>query len=78
MFDRVKILQVAGKGIRAIVRETAFNWRTVTKWARLGELPEQNVMAAKPTTPATFRTTSRGVGRRDAPQAGICCRRSNV
>ena len=28
MFDRVKILQVAGNGIRAIVRETGFNWRT--------------------------------------------------
>lgn len=55
MFDRVKILQVAGKGIRAIVRETGFNWRTVAKWARLDELPERNVMAAKPTTPGNFQ-----------------------
>ena len=51
----VKILQVAGNGIRAIVRETGFNWRTVTKWAGLGELTEQNVMAAKPTTPGNFQ-----------------------
>ena len=55
MFDRVKILQVAGNGIRAIVRETGFNWRTVAKWAGLGELPERNVMAAKPTTPGNFQ-----------------------
>ena len=55
MFDRVKILQVAGNGIRAIVRETGFNWRTVAKWAGLGELPERNVMAAKPITPGNFQ-----------------------
>jgi transposase len=55
MFDRVKILQVADNGIRAIVRETGFNWRTVAKWAGLGELPERNVMAAKPTTPGNFK-----------------------
>ena len=55
MFDRVKILQAAGNGIRAIVRETGFNWRTVAKWAGLGELPERNVMAAKPTTPGNFQ-----------------------
>ncbi len=54
MFDRVKILQVAGKGIGAIIRETGFNWRTVAKWVRLDELPERNVMAAKPTTPSNF------------------------
>jgi hypothetical protein len=35
MFDRVKIVQVAGNGIRAIVRETGFNWRTVAKWVPL-------------------------------------------
>ena len=55
MFDRVKILQVAGNGIRAIVRETGFNWRTVAKWAGLGELPERNVMAAKPTAAGNFQ-----------------------
>jgi len=55
MFDRVKILQVAGKGIGAIIRETGFNWRTVAKWVRLDELPERNVMAAKPTTPGNFQ-----------------------
>ena len=55
MFDGVKILQGAGNGIRAIVRETGFNWRTVAKWAGLGELPERNVMAAKPTMPGNFQ-----------------------
>jgi hypothetical protein len=42
-------------GSRAIVRETGFNWRTVAKWAGLGELPERNVMAAKPITPGNFQ-----------------------
>ena len=45
MFDRVKVLQVAGNGIRAIIRETGFNRRTVAKWVALDELPERNVMA---------------------------------
>jgi hypothetical protein len=58
MFDRVKILQVADNGIRAIVRETGFNWRTVAKWAGLGELPERNVMAAKRTTPGKLSEPS--------------------
>jgi transposase len=56
MFDRVKVLQVAGNGIRAIIRETGFNWRTVAKWVPLDELPERNVMAPKPTTPRKFQT----------------------
>jgi transposase len=56
MFDRVKVLQVAGNGIRAIVRETGFNWRTVAKWVPLDELPERNVMAPKSTTPSKFQT----------------------
>jgi hypothetical protein len=56
MFDRVKVLQVAGNGIRAIVRETGFNWRTVAKWVPLDELPERNVMAPKFTTPRKFQT----------------------
>ncbi len=55
MFDRVKILQAAGNGTGAIVRETGFNWRTVAKWTQLGELPERNVMAAKSTTPSNFQ-----------------------
>jgi hypothetical protein len=38
MFDRVKALQVAGNGIRAIIHETGFNWRTVAKWVRLDDL----------------------------------------
>lgn len=37
------------------MRETGFNWRTVAKWAQLGEFPERNVMAAKPTTPGNFQ-----------------------
>jgi transposase len=56
MFDRVKVLQVAGNGIRAIIRETGFNWRTVAKWVLLDELPERAVMAPKSTTPSKFRT----------------------
>jgi len=56
MFERVKVLHVAGNGIRAIVRETGFNWRTVAKWVQLDELPERNVMAAKSTTPGKFQT----------------------
>jgi hypothetical protein len=54
MFDRVKVLQAAGKGIRAIMRETGFNWRTVTKWWALEALPARHVMAAKSTTPSKF------------------------
>ena len=56
MFDRVKALQVAGNGIRAIIHETGFNWRTVAKWVRLDDLPERNVMAPKSTTPSKFQT----------------------
>ncbi len=56
MFERVKVLHVAGNGIRAIVRETGFNWRTVAKWVQLDELPERNVMAPKSTTPGKFQT----------------------
>ena len=55
MFDRVKALQVAGNGIRAIIHETGFNWRTVAKWVRLDELPARNVMAPKSTTPSKFQ-----------------------
>jgi hypothetical protein len=54
MFDRVKVLQATGKGIRAIMQETGFNWRTITKWAPLEELPARHVMAAKSTTPSKF------------------------
>ena len=37
MFDRVKILQVAGNGIRAIVRETGFgDYITYGKSPRTG------------------------------------------
>jgi hypothetical protein len=56
MFDRVKVLQFAGNGIRAIIRKTGFNWRTVAKWVPLDELPERNVMAPKSTTPSKFQT----------------------
>jgi hypothetical protein len=54
MFNRVKALQIAGHGITAIVRQTAFNWRTIAKWVRLDELPERNVMAPKSNTPCSF------------------------
>jgi hypothetical protein len=72
MFDRVKILQVAGNGIRAIVRETGFNWRTVAKWGAARRTPraKRHGCEARPRR-ATFRTISRGAGRRDAPLAGI-------
>jgi transposase len=56
MFDRVKVLQIAGNGIRAIIRATGFNWRTVAKWVLLDKLPERNVMAPKSTTPSKFQT----------------------
>jgi len=56
MFDRVKVLHAAGNGIRAIVRETGYNWRTVAKWVPLDELPERNIMAPKSTTPSKFQT----------------------
>ena len=55
MFDRVKSLQAAGKSLSAIVHKTGFHWRTVAKWARLDALPERNLMAPKPTTPAAFQ-----------------------
>jgi hypothetical protein len=55
MFNRVKALQLAGHGVTAIVRQTRFNWRTVTRWMRLDALPERNVLAPKPNTPSGFR-----------------------
>ena len=55
MFNRVKALQSAGNSASAIVRQTRFNWRTVTKWMRLDELPERRVMAPKPSTPSGFQ-----------------------
>ena len=54
MFNRVKALHLTGHGNRAIVRQTGFNWRTVTKWVRLDELPPRNVMAPRPNTPSGF------------------------
>ncbi len=54
MFDRVKALQLAGQGVGGIVRQTGFHWRTVSKWVRLDELPQRNVMAPKPNTPSGF------------------------
>ena len=57
IFERVNVLHVAGNGIRAIVGETGFNWRTVAKRVQLDELPERNLMAAKSTTPDKFQTS---------------------
>ena len=54
MFNRVKALQLVGRGVTAIVGQTGFNWRTVAKWVRLDELPQRNVMAPKPNTPSGF------------------------
>ena len=54
MFNRVKALQFAGDSVSAIVRQTRFHWRTVTKWMGLDALPERNVMAPKPNTPSGF------------------------
>ena len=54
MFNRVKALQLAGHSVSAIVRQTRFHWRTVTKWMGLDALPERNVMAPKPNTPSGF------------------------
>ncbi len=78
MFDRVKILQVAGKGIGAIIRETGFNWRTVAKWVRLDELPERNVMAAKPTTPSNFHNHLSRRWAEGCTTGRDFCRRSNA
>jgi transposase len=54
-FDQLKVLQAAGNSLSEIVQETGLNWRTVTKWTRLDDLPERGIMAPKPTTPIQFR-----------------------
>ncbi|WP_408863366.1 ISL3 family transposase [Acidiphilium acidophilum] len=53
-FNQVKALQLSGHRITAIVRQTKFSRRTVTKWVQLDALPERNVMAPKPNTPSGF------------------------
>jgi hypothetical protein len=55
MLNWVNALQLAGHGVTAIVRQTRFNWRTITKWMRLDALPERNVMTPKPNSPSGFR-----------------------
>jgi hypothetical protein len=47
-------LSLAGDSVSAIVRQTSFHWRTVTKWMGLDALPERNGMAPKPNTPSGF------------------------
>jgi transposase len=54
MFDRVKMLQAEGQTTCAIVKETRFNWRTVSKWMPLKLLPPRRVMAPKTTSPVRF------------------------
>jgi len=52
--NQVKALQNTGHGITAIVRQTKFSRRTITKWVRLEGLPERNVIAPKPSIPSGF------------------------
>ncbi|MGP0010622.1 MAG: ISL3 family transposase [Methylocella sp.] len=78
MFDRVKILQVAGMGsARSSVRLASIGALSRSGRVSANSQSETSWLRSRPRR-ATFRTTSRGAGRRDAPRAGICCRRSNV
>jgi transposase-like protein len=54
-FKAVKAVHRKGKSFTIIARETGLNWRTVAKWAGLDVAPKRRTMAAKTTTPETFR-----------------------
>jgi len=42
--------------VSAIIRQTGFHGRTVTKWMQVDELPPRSVMAPKRTTPVRFQS----------------------
>jgi hypothetical protein len=52
MFQRIRPLYDADRTIREIAEELGLGLRRVQRWVRLIELPERNLMAPKPSTPA--------------------------
>lgn len=54
-FNRLKALQASGATVSAIVRQTGFHGRTVTKWMQVEELPPRSVMAPKQNRPVGFQ-----------------------
>ena len=55
-FNRLKALQASGATASAIVRQTGFHGRTVSKWMQVEELPPRSVMAPKRSTPVRFQS----------------------
>ena len=53
-FAEIKVLYEAGESITSIARALGLGRRRVERWSRFIVLPERNVMAPKPSTPAYF------------------------
>ena len=75
-FDRLKTLQASGATLSAIIRQTGFYGRTVTKWMQVEELPARSVMAPKRSTPIMFQSHLARRWAGAAPQGARCCWRS--
>lgn len=54
MFDQIRALYDAGFSVVEIARRLGIGRRRVYRWVRRVDLPERNVMAPKPCTPAYF------------------------
>jgi Transposase/Homeodomain-like domain len=54
MFDEIRALYEAGSTVKDIARKLGLGRRRVERWVRRIDLPERNVMAPKPCTPAYF------------------------
>ena len=55
-FNRLKALQASGATVSAIIRQTGFHERTVSKWMQVEELPPRSTMAPKQSTPVRFQS----------------------
>jgi transposase len=54
MFDKIRALYEAGSTVKDIAQMLGLGRRRVERWVRRIDLPERNVMAPKPCTPAYF------------------------
>jgi transposase len=54
MFDEIRALYEAGRTVKDIAQVLGLGRRRVERWVRRIDLPERNVMAPKPCTPAYF------------------------
>ncbi|MGI4748885.1 MAG: hypothetical protein ACRYFY_22980 [Janthinobacterium lividum] len=75
-FNRLKGLQADGASVSAIVRQTGFHGRTVSKWMQVEELPPRSVMAPRLSTPGRFQSHLAPRWAEVAPQGARCCWRS--